>query len=158
MHKSIFTFLFLSSILLWGCKSPSPFKSKRDLIGRWKGILVEITTPNRLQASFPFRKYGTALFELNNDSSFSYNVEIDRDVVLEKEILGNHLSKTLIKAEYKSFRKGNFMADDSSITLYDADNKQISQNKYYFKERTLFTEFIGKDNLNWLIKWEKSDQ
>ncbi|HEX2868542.1 MAG TPA: hypothetical protein VHO03_15980 [Ignavibacteriales bacterium] len=156
MQKSIIAFLFLSLILLWGCKHPAPFKSKKDLIGQWKGTVVDVTTPNRLRASFPFRKYGLALFELNRDSSFSYTIEINRDVILEKEVLGNPLSKTLIKAVYKRFQKGRFSAGDSTLTLNDPDNNEISRNKYYFNDRTLYTEFVGKDKLTWLIAWEKN--
>ena len=156
MQKSIIAFLFLNLILLWGCESPAPFKSKLDLTGQWKGTVVDVTTPNRLKASFPFRKYGSALLELNSDSSFSYTVEIYRDVILEKEVLGNPLSKTLIKAVYKEFQRGKFIANDSSIVLYDPGNKPSSQNKYFFKERTLYTEFLNKDKLTWLIAWEKN--
>ncbi|MGE5353795.1 MAG: hypothetical protein ACM3P0_17045 [Acidobacteriota bacterium] len=156
MQKSVIAFLFLSSILLWGCKSQPPFKSKSDLIGEWKGTVVDITTLNRLKASFPFRKYGSAHFDLNQDNSFTYTLEINRDVVLEKEVLGNPLSKTLIKAVYKNFQRGKFTASDSSLTLYDPDNNEIFQNKYHFKERTLYTEFVSKDKLTWLIAWEKN--
>lgn len=141
---------------MWGCKSPAPFKSKQDLIGRWKGTVVDITTASRLRASFPFRKYGSAFLELNSDSSFSYTMEINRDVVLEKEVLGNPISKTLLKAVYKEFQKGKFSADDSSLVLYDPYNKQVSKTKYFFKERTLYTEFLNKDKFTWLIAWEKN--
>lgn len=156
MQKSIIALLFLSLILLWGCKHPVPFKSKSDLIGQWTGTLVDITTPNHLRASFPFRKYGMALFELNQDSSFTYTLEINRDVVLEKEVLGNPLSKTLIKAVYKKFQRGKFTASDSTLSLNDPGDNEISQNKYFFKERTLYTEFVSKDKLTWLIAWEKN--
>ncbi|MCU7495184.1 MAG: hypothetical protein HF314_04810 [Ignavibacteria bacterium] len=118
--------------------------------------MVDITAPNRLKSSFPLRKYGTAIFELNSDSSFTYTLEINRDVVLEKEVLGNPVSKTLIKAVYKNFQKGKFIASDSSLILYDSHNNEISQDKYYFKERILYTEFVSKDRLTWLIAWEKN--
>ncbi len=155
--KTILYFIFFLLISFAGCKPRPPFKTKSDLIGNWNGEFVQITTPSNLHAQFPVKKYGFASFALNKDDSYFYNLAIIRDVVLDKNILGNNYSKLLVRAVYRKYQTGQYAATDSTLSLFNDNGINGYVEKYFFEDRTLFTKYIDENKNTWLISWQKDN-
>lgn len=155
--KMFFCCILNLIIFISGCRHALPFKNKSDLLGNWEGEMIKIANKSNLETHFPIRKYGYASFSLNKDNSYTFSMTILRDVILEKNILSNTYSKVLIKAVYKEFRTGEYSAIDSAIIFFNNNGKIENKEKYFFKDRTLYTNFTDKDKNNWLISWEKVD-
>ncbi|MHB9011450.1 MAG: hypothetical protein ACYC49_04405 [Ignavibacteriaceae bacterium] len=155
--KLIFYYILIISLIIAGCKPSIPFTNKSDLLGNWKGEIIKITTPSNLETHFPIRKYGYASFSLNKDNSYTFSLTILRDVILDKNILGNNYSKILIKAVYKDFNTGNYTASDSAIIFLNNNGIIANKEKYFFTDRTLYTEYSDKNQNIWLISWEKEN-
>ena len=150
---TLLCFLFFIS-----CKQLPPYKGKQDLIGNWHCNTIEITTPSHNNINFAMQRYGFASFSLNQDNSYSFSMDILRDVVLEKESFDNTYSKTVIRAGYKNFRRGFYYATGGNITFLDANKDRVNEESYFFNEKTLLTKFIDNDNKLWKISWEKETE
>ena len=158
--KHRFKILGTASIIMFfltaGCGRRSSYNSPGDLWGTWNCISIEITTQKKETVSFAMNKYGYANMIFDKDSSYSYNLEILRDVVIEKGTIGNLMEKRIIQAGYKRYRSGSFLATNDSVVLFDADRIKVITEKYCYEDRVLSTTFIDNDNKRWTIKWEKS--
>ncbi len=155
--KPSFYYILILALIIVGCKQSIPFTNKNDLLGNWKGEIIKITTPSNLETHFPIRKYGYASFSLNKDNSYTFSMTILRDVILDKNILGNNYSKALIKAVYKEFKTGKYTAIDSAMIFLNNNGIIENKEKYFFIDRTLYTEYSDKDKNIWLISWEKEN-
>lgn len=157
--KNFEKFIVLSFFLFFiSCKQLPPYKGKQDLIGNWHCNTIEITTPSHNNINFAMQRYGFANFSLYKDSSYTFSLDILRDVVMEKEAFGNTYSKTVIHAGYKNFRRGFYYASDSKLIFLDANKDRVNDESYFFNERTLLTKFVDKDNKLWKISWEKETE
>jgi hypothetical protein len=152
-------FLQIRLVLLLsvGCRQLQPYQGKHDLPGTWLCRTVGIRTHTQHEVDFAMHNYGFASLSFDNDSSFSFSLEILRDVVLEEEVLGNRYSRTVIQAGYKQYRKGYYCATDSSIILYDANRTRANEESYVFEGRTLLTRSTDEDSRLWEISWAKEN-
>ena len=71
-------------------------------------------------------------------------MDIERDVVLEKEAFGNTFSKIVLQAGYKNFKKGFYVVTDSSIIILDTEKNVVENDNYLFNERELLTQFMDR--------------
>jgi hypothetical protein len=145
------------SLSLFSCQQLTPYKNKQDLIGNWHCNKIEINTPSHNKVSFEMSTYGSAKITIDKNGLYSFWMDISRDVVLEKEILGNAYSKTIIQAGYTNYRVGFYYATDSSLIVLDADKNKIDEESYSFNERTLTTKFTDKAEKLWKISWVKEN-
>ncbi len=146
-----------SSLLFISCKQLPSFNSKEDLLGDWHCKTIEITSASHNSVNFVIRKYGFADLSFDEDSSYSFSMEIFQDVVIDKNLFGGTYSKTVLNSGYKNYRLGYYQATDSSITFMDVNRIEIKNEDYFFNKRTLFTKFSDKDNKLWKISWVKDN-
>ena len=151
-----FKYLLLGLFLLnVSCNKNIAYKGNKDLIGYWEATTVEIVDPNYNAVRFPMGKYGYSEINFNDDSIYSFRMEIHQDVILEKEVLGNQFEKVILKAGYTNYKQGFYFASDTSIILYDGNKLFSDEYRYDFQEQHLFTYFTDKASRKWKIKWEK---
>lgn len=147
-------FVLIILIMIYGCRSSKKYEGNKDLIGNWEGKTVEIIAQSE-RISFPMYKYGFASLVLSGDSTYNYLMEINRDVVLEKEVFGNPYAKTILKSGYKNYKRGSYYASSSELLLYDANKILSNEYSYYFEGETLYMKFKDKEDKLWIISWEK---
>ena len=157
IFKIAINIILLLSLILIDCKKSPHYNSRNDLIGNWQCDYIEISIPHNNEARFAIQRYGYASISLNEDSSYSFNLNIIRDVDLEKIVLGNSYSKTIIQAGYKEFRRGYYTATNNNLTFYDANRKIINNESYFFNEKILVTKFINKENKFLKFYWVKEN-
>jgi hypothetical protein len=152
--KSLF-FVLILFLLVYGCKSSVPYKSRKDLIGNWNGKTIEIISHSSEKVSFAVHRYGYSTLVLNDDGSYFFSMEITRDVILEKKVFGNSYAGAILQAGYKNYMRGHYSASASELFFYGSNHIITHKYKFYFDGHTLYTEFTDKKGRHWKISWEK---
>jgi hypothetical protein len=151
INKSAIYLSFNLILCFLGCKHAAAYKSKADLTGSWNGELIEVTTPSNNYSHFSISKYGYASLILRADSTYYFAIEIFKDVIIEKNVLGNNYPKRLIKAKFKDICTGRYNPYDTYIYMNNKPLVLSDSITYYFNERTLYTKSKDKNNNVWLI-------
>lgn len=150
-------YLFLlMGFLLLGCSGKTAYTSQKDLPGEWNAVRAEVTSVSTKEnLSFSMDKYGKGSLVLMADSSCVFSMSLKRDLVIEKDVLGNPFRKTLLHSGFSTYQRGYFSSNDSALFIFDYDKIKTEVLKYSFQEQMLITRHADRKNLQWKIFWEK---
>ncbi|MBN8706907.1 MAG: hypothetical protein J0L62_13605 [Bacteroidetes bacterium] len=147
---------FLMVVLLSGCSDKKEYSSQKDLPGEWKAFRAEVTSVSANETlSFSMDQFGKGSLVLGADSSCVFSMSLSRDLIIEKDVLGNSYRKTILHSGFSTYQRGYYSATDSILLVLDYNKKNTQFLKYGFQEQTLLTHHADKKNLQWKIFWEK---
>jgi len=148
--------LLLIGFFLLGCSGKTEYSSQKDLPGEWKAVRAEVTSVSSKETlSFSMDQFGKGNLVLEADSSSVFSMSLNRDLIIEKDVLGSPYRKTILHSGFSTYQRGYYSSNDSVLLIFDYDRIKTQILNYGFQEQTLLTHHADKNNLQWKIFWEK---
>lgn len=149
-------------LLLDGCgpqvKSVRMY-DRANFIGRWQARNAIMSSAKNRGDRIEVRvsRYGSISCEINPDSTFALDIDIDRDVVVKDDQRWISNERVLVHAGYKMFTTGTFAYRDSTADFYNYDHRRHFRTILYTYGGDFYMTYVDEKQNEWKLQFEKAD-
>jgi hypothetical protein len=146
--------VLLSVLALAGCtQARKPF----SILGNWSGTLVTITDSTRHESvTKPVKRFGYLNFELQEDSSYRFDLAVLKDVTTERTMFGIPQNVILLKAVYTASRFGRISRRDTDFVCSSKESSIFVSPDSVNDQ--LIARFRDESNRNWVCTLVKKEE
>ena len=123
-----------------------------NIIGQWEAASIVVEKRGEFNQKFIISKYGYGNTNISADSSITIKFSIQKDLTVQRTVLGQTYQATLLKAEYESFRRGIVQKTNKVFTIKNY-KQNTAKTKLYFCDEFMVSEFTDADSINWKVFW-----